>query len=75
VLSVVVPSVNTLADVERTLTALEQQGRAVPLEILLVDRLGETVRAAIRSRFPLVRIVEACSTDTIPAMRMLNTSP
>jgi glycosyltransferase involved in cell wall biosynthesis len=68
---VVVPSVNTLADVERTLTALEQQGRAVPLEILLVDRLGETVRAAIRSRFPLVRIVEACSTDTIPAMRML----
>jgi hypothetical protein len=71
VLSVVVPSVNTLADVERALTALERERHTVPLEILLVDRLGEDVRAAVRGRFPLVRIVEASSTATIPAMRKL----
>lgn len=71
VLSVVVPSVNTLADVERALTALERERHAVPLEILLVDRLGENVRSAVRSRFPLVRIIEASSTATIPAMRKL----
>ena len=70
-LSVVVPSVNTLADVERTLTALERERDSVPLEILLVDRLGETVRAAVRERYPLVRILEASYAATIPAMRQM----
>ena len=68
-LSVVVPSVNTLADVERTLAALEREQASVALEILLVDRLGESVRSAVRSRHPSVRILEAQPTDTIPAMR------
>ena len=70
-LSVVVPSVNTLADVERTLVALERERINVPLEVLLVDRLGETVRAAVRNRYPLVRVIEAPRTATIPAMRQL----
>lgn len=69
VLSVVVPSVNTLADVERTLAALEREQASVALEILLVDRLGERVRAALRSRHPSVRIIEATPIATIPAMR------
>ena len=70
-LSVVVPSVNTLADVERALTALEGQRKSVPLEILLVDRLGDQVRLAVRKRFPLVKVIEAPSTATIPAMRQM----
>lgn len=70
-LSVVVPSVNTLADVDRTLAALERERSNVPLEILLVDRLGETVRSAVRERYPLVRIIEAPHTVTIPAMRQM----
>ena len=70
-LSVVVPSVNTLADVERTLVALERERTNVPLEVLLVDRLGETVRTAVRNRYPLVRVIEAPRTATIPAMRQL----
>ncbi|CAN5155451.1 hypothetical protein BH09GEM1_BH09GEM1_41280 [soil metagenome] len=69
VLSVVVPSVNTLADVERTLAALEREQASVAIEVLLVDRLGESVRAAVRSRHPSVRILETSPTATIPAMR------
>ncbi|MDQ2665199.1 MAG: glycosyltransferase [Gemmatimonadota bacterium] len=68
-LSVVVPSVNTLADVERTLAALEREQASVALEILLVDRLGDSVRTAVRSRHPSVRVIEAPATATIPAMR------
>ena len=69
-LSVVVPGVNTLADVERTLKALEREQGSMPLEILLVDRLGESVRETVRSRHPSVRILASRPTDTIPAMRM-----
>ena len=63
-LSVIVPSVNTLEDVGRALTALECERADVALEILLVDRLGEPVRAAVRSRFPHVRILDAPATAT-----------
>lgn len=70
-LSVVVPSVNTLADVERALTALDRESADVVLEIILVDRLGEPVRAAVRRTYPHVRILEAPTATTIPAMRMM----
>jgi hypothetical protein len=71
VLSVVVPSVNTLEDVTRALTALAREGADVALEMLVVDRLGEPVRAAIRQAFPDARVLEAPATATIPAMRMM----
>ncbi|MEP7001925.1 MAG: glycosyltransferase [bacterium] len=70
-LSIVVPSVNTLQDVVRALTALERESADVALEILLVDRLGEHVRAAVRERFPHARVLEAPATATIPAMRIM----
>ena len=70
-LSVVVPCVNTLADVERTLTALEREARDVSIEMLLVNRLGEPLRDGIRAQFPAARILDSSSTATIPAMRQL----
>ena len=70
-LSVIVPSVNTIEDVERALTALGREGAEVALEILLVDRLGEPVRAAVRQKFPHVRVLDAPATATIPAMRIM----
>lgn len=70
-LTVVVPSVNGFADLERALSALDAESRDLSLEIIVVDRLGESVRAATRARFPAARIIEAPPTATIPAMRRM----
>jgi len=51
-LSVVVPSVNGLGDLIGCLTALEQQSPDVSVEMLVVDRLGESVRTEVARRFP-----------------------
>ena len=69
-LSVVVPAVNTLGDVIGCLTALEAQSD-VQLEILVVDRLGDEVRAEVARRFPSVRILPVPRGTTIPRMRQL----
>ncbi len=68
-LSVVVPSVNSFDDLSGTLEALERQRADVALEVLVVDRLGPALREAVKSRFPLVRILEVASDATIPQMR------
>ena len=67
-LSVVVPAVNTLDDLIGCLTALEAQSD-VQLEILVVDRLGDEVRAEISRRFPRARIIPVPRGTTIPRMR------
>lgn len=69
--SVVVPSVNGFDDLSRTLAALEREGSTLAIETIVVDRLGEAVREAVRARFPDVRIVAAPSDASIPAMRRL----
>jgi glycosyltransferase involved in cell wall biosynthesis len=69
-LSVVVPAVNTLDDLMGCLTALEAQSD-VQLEILVVDRLGDEVRAQISRRFPRARIIPVSRGTTIPRMREL----
>ena len=69
-LSVVVPAVNTLDDLIGSLTALEAQSD-VQLEILVVDRLGDEVRAEIARRFPRARILPVPHGTTIPRMREL----
>ena len=69
-LSVVVPAVNTLDDLIGCLTALEAQSD-VPLEILVVDRLGGEVRAELGRRFPRARIIPVPRDTTIPRMREL----
>ena len=68
-LSVVVPSVNGIEDLSGTLSALEAQRRDVALEILVVDRLGPSVREEVRRRFPGVRVIDVPPDTTIPAMR------
>ena len=67
-LSVVVPSVNGLGDLMGCIAALEAQ-RDVQLEILVVDRIGEQVRAEVGRRFPDAKILPVPHDTTIPRMR------
>lgn len=70
-LAVVIPSVNGLGDLIGCLQAVERLRDTVRLEVLVVDRLGEAVRAAVRERFPKVHILEVPTGTTIPEMRHL----
>ncbi len=70
-LSVVVPSVNGWSDLEGAVAALVDESATVALEIIVVDRLGDAVRTALHARFPLVRVLAAPPTATIPAMRLM----
>ena len=67
-LSVVVPAVNTLGDVIGCLTALDAQTNA-QVEVLVVDRLGDGVRAEVARRFPRARVIPVPRETTIPRMR------
>jgi glycosyltransferase involved in cell wall biosynthesis len=68
-LSVVVPSVNGIADLADCLDALAAQRGDCELEVLVVDRCGDAVRNEVRRRFPWVRLVEAERGTTIPELR------
>lgn len=70
-LSVVVPSVNGWGDLEGCLAALEAQRGDVALEVLVADRLGESLRARVAERYPWVRIVPAPPGTTIPDLRAM----
>jgi hypothetical protein len=70
-LSIVVPSVNGFGDLEGCLRALDAQREDVDLEVLVVDRLGEPLRAAVRADFPWARIVAVDPGTTIPEMRAI----
>ncbi|MEO8139040.1 MAG: glycosyltransferase [Gemmatimonadota bacterium] len=70
-LSVVVPSVNGWNDLADCLRALMLNSRSASLEVLVADRLGETVRAPLRAEFPSVRILEAPPGTTIPDLRAM----
>jgi len=70
-LSVVVPSVNGWSDLERAVGALVDESVTVSLEIIVVDRLGESLRDTLRARFPTVRVLAAPAATTIPAMRLM----
>lgn len=70
-LSVVVPSVNGLGDLAECLEALMVEAGTVPLEILVVDRVGEALRREVAARFPSVLILAAPVDTTIPDLRAL----
>ena len=70
-LSVVIPSVNGPGDLLGCLAALEQQRGGVALEVLVIDRCGESLRQAVRERFPAVRILETPRDTSIPDMRAI----
>jgi glycosyltransferase involved in cell wall biosynthesis len=68
-LTVVVPSVNGLGDLLDCLSALSNQRTDVDLEVLVVDRCGEALRAEVRRLHPWVRILDAAPGTTIPDLR------
>lgn len=70
-LTVVIPSVNGLHDLLGCLDAVERLRADVPLEVLVVDRLGPLVRETVRQRFPEVRLLAVPAGTTIPEMRHL----
>ena len=70
-LAVVVPSVNGWPDLDRCLGALERSGAGIPIEILVPERCGSEVRAAVARRYPLARVFFVSSTTSIPQMRAI----
>jgi hypothetical protein len=70
-LSVIVPAVNTIEDLDDCLSALAIASERTPLEVLVVDRHGEAFVDAIRRRHPGVRVLGAAAGTTIPDMRAM----
>lgn len=70
-LSVVIPSVNGWTDLEYCLRALEAERATMPIEVLVPERCGATVRQAVARAFSDVRIIPVPSDATIPAMRAI----
>lgn len=70
-LSVVVPSVNGWSDLDPCLRALAAERRLTPLEVLVPERCGATVRDPLAAAFPWVRILPVTTETTIPMMRAL----
>ncbi|MGQ0539520.1 MAG: glycosyltransferase [Gemmatimonadaceae bacterium] len=68
-LSVVVPSVNGRSDLEGTLEALDAECAETPLDVIVVDRVGEPLRELVRQLYPHVRVLAVADRTTIPQMR------
>ncbi len=68
-LTIVVPSVNGLHDLVPCCEALELVRARVPLEVLVVDRLGGDVAETVRRRFPWVTLHSVPRNTTIPQIR------
>jgi GT2 family glycosyltransferase len=67
--SVVVASVNGLPCLAPCLEALTRQLEGRRAEVLVIDRCGEETRAAVRGRFPAVRLIAAGRGAALPEMR------
>lgn len=70
-LTVVIPSVNGWSDLEGALAALAAQDTDAAIEIIVVDRVGVSVRHPLRERYPQVRLIDAARDTTIPQMRAM----
>ena len=70
-LSVVVPSVNGWDDLRGCLEALERERAEVDLEVLVPDRVGDSVRTRVAETFPWVTVIPAPERSTIPALRAM----
>ena len=68
-LSVIIPFVNSYSDIRNCLRRLMRQD--VPLEVIVIDRLGGEARAAVQRDFPEVTVIEAAKDATIPQMRAM----
>ena len=69
VLSIIVPAVNRYSDLRDSLTAALAQ--TIPVDIIVVDRLGPHIREALARDFPAVTVLPMPFDATIPAMREL----
>jgi glycosyltransferase involved in cell wall biosynthesis len=69
-LSVIVPSVNGPETLLECLDALAK-AEDVALEVLVIDRCGETLRQAVHARFPHVRVLAADPATSIPQLRAI----
>ena len=70
-LSTVVPSVNGWNDLRGALEALYAQRGDLSLEVLVVERVGESVRASLRQHFPQAIVIPVAKDVTIPQMRAM----
>lgn len=70
-LSVVISSVNGWSDLKGCLQALAIQSGGVTLEVIVADRVGESVRAPLREKFRHIRLLKAPPGTSIPALRAL----
>lgn len=70
-LTVVVPSVNGVDDLLGCLDALAGERNGVELEVVVVDRCGEGVRAQAVRRHPWIRVLAVPPTTSIPQMRAM----
>ena len=71
VMSLVIPSVNGWSDLRGALDAVYAQQGGGSIEVLVVERTGEIVRAAIRDSFPNATVIEVALHVTIPQMRAM----
>lgn len=69
--SVVIPSVSGADSLLECLAALDRQDAAVEKELIVVDRLGEGTRQAVRQRHAAVRVLEAEPRTSIPRLRAM----
>jgi GT2 family glycosyltransferase len=67
--SVVVPSVNGLPYPLACLEALARQEGAIPFEVIVADATGPATVAAVRERFPEVRVLAFDGPRSVPALR------
>jgi hypothetical protein len=70
-LSVVVPSVNGWADLDRCLGALERERADTSMEVLVPARCGLVVLEASVRKYPWARHIPVDVTTTIPQMRAI----
>lgn len=70
-LSVVIPSVNGWADLNRCLGALEHERASVRLQVLVPERCGAAVANQTIQRFPWARVIPVPVATSIPQMRAI----
>lgn len=68
-LTIVVPSVNGLHDLEPCCDVLAAARARTPIDVLVVNRLGPDVSRTIAAKHPWIAIHEVPAETTIPAMR------
>ncbi|MDT8303837.1 MAG: glycosyltransferase [Sedimentisphaerales bacterium] len=70
-LSVIIVSVNGLPYIGYSLKSLDQQYCRDEIEIILVDRCGDSVRNFVGQKYPTVKLIKASPETTIPKLRAL----